>query len=106
MSEIDELRQLVAQHRREMQTQNAVMKALCDANQKIVSDLLARGCAPPAVVVVPEAGAAAATRATADARAKLDSVQVREDDTIDGEMISVHSLQEQPVSQSQWYGAS
>ena len=93
MSEIDELRQLVAQHRREMQTQNAVMKALCDANQKIVSDLLARACAPPAVVVVPEAGIAAAARATADVGAKLDSVQVREDDTIDGEMMSVHSLQ-------------
>ena len=84
MSEIDELRQLVAQHRREMQTQNAVMKALCDANQKIVSDFLTRARAPPAVVVVPEAGAAAAARATADVGAKLDSVQMREDNTIDG----------------------
>ena len=76
MSEIEELKQLVAQQRRDMQTQNAVMKAQSDANQNIGSDLLARASAPPAVVMVPEAGAMAAAAAVVPIGDKVNKLSI------------------------------
>ena len=72
MSELDELKQLVAQQTRDMQAQNAANQARDAINQKLVADLvaeLARARAP-----AEDGGVAAAAAAAAVVAARAERI--------------------------------
>ena len=80
MSELDELKQLVAQQTRDMQAQNAANQARDAINQKLVACLigeLARGHAPAEDGGVAAAGAAAAVVAARAERINKMNIALR-----------------------------